>query len=58
MSIAKILELSAELPRIFDEAIQNGITGASETTHGIKSACAKEEHQVIENNKVFCIAST
>jgi dodecin len=52
MSIAKIIELSAESPKNFEEAIQNGITQASKTIHGIKSAWVKEQHVVIDNGKV------
>ena len=52
MSIAKIIELSAESPKNFEDAIQNGITRASKTIHGIKSAWVKEQHVVIDNGKV------
>ena len=52
MSIAKIIELSAESPKNFEEAIQNGNTQASKTIHGIKSAWVKEQHVVIDNGKV------
>ncbi len=52
MSIAKIIELSAESPKNFEDAIQNGITQASKTIHGIKSAWVKEQHVVIDNGKV------
>ncbi|TKB62519.1 MAG: dodecin domain-containing protein [Nitrospira sp.] len=52
MSIAKIIELSAESPKNFEDAIQNGITRASKTIHGIKSARVKEQHVVIDDGKV------
>jgi len=52
MSVAKIVELSAESPKSFEDAIQNGIARASKTIHGIKSAWVKEQHVVVENNKV------
>jgi flavin-binding protein dodecin len=52
MSIAKIIELSAESSKNFEDAIQNGITRASKTIHGIKSAWVKEQHVVIDNGKV------
>lgn len=52
MSVAKIIELSAESPKSFEDAIQNGIARASKTIHGIKSAWVKEQHVVVENNKV------
>ena len=52
MSVAKIIELSAESPKSFEDAIQTGITQASKTIHGIKSAWVKEQHAVIDNGKV------
>ena len=52
MSIAKIIELSAESPKSFEDAIQDGITRASKTIHNIKSAWVKEQHVVIDNGKV------
>ncbi len=52
MSVAKIIEMSAESPKSFEDAIQNGITRAAKTIHGMKSARVKEQHVVIDNNKV------
>ena len=52
MSVAKIIELSVESPKSFEDAIQNGITKASKTVHNIKSAWVKEQHLVIDNGKI------
>ena len=52
MSVAKIIELSVESPKSFEDAIQNGISKASKTVHNIKSAWVKEQHVVIDNGKV------
>ena len=52
MSVAKIIELSVESPKSFEDAIQNGITKASKTVHNIKSAWVKEQHVAIDNGKV------
>ncbi len=52
MSVAKIIEISAESPNSFEDAIVQGITRASKTVHGIKSAWVKEQHVVAENGKV------
>jgi flavin-binding protein dodecin len=52
MSVAKIIEISSESPKSFEDAIVQGITRASKTLHGIKSAWVKEQHVVVENNKV------
>ena len=51
MSVAKIIELSAESPKSFEDAIQDGISRASKTIHGIKSAWVQEQHVVVENGK-------
>ena len=52
MSVAKIIELSVESPKSFEDAIQNGITKASKTVHNNKSAWVKEQHVVIDNGKI------
>ena len=52
MSVAKIIEISAESPTSFDDAIAQGIAKASKTVHGIKSAWVKEQHVVVEDGKV------
>ena len=52
MSVAKIIEISSDSPTSFEDAIVQGIARASKTLHGIKSAWVKEQHVVIENNKV------
>jgi flavin-binding protein dodecin len=52
MSVAKIIEISSESPTSFEDAIVQGITKASKTVHGIKSAWVAEQHIVVENNKV------
>jgi hypothetical protein len=53
MSVAKIIEISAESPKSFEDAIQSGITRAAKTIHGIKSAWVKEQHVVVDNSKVL-----
>lgn len=52
MSVAKIIELSAESPKSFEDAIVQGIAKASKTVHGLKSAWVKEQHVIVENDKV------
>ena len=52
MSVAKIIEISSESPKSFEDAIQNWITRAAKTVRGIKSAWVKEQHVVIDNSKV------
>lgn len=52
MSVAKIIEISSESPKSFEDAIVQGITRASKTLHGIKSAWVAEQHVVVEDGKV------
>jgi flavin-binding protein dodecin len=52
MSVAKIIELSSESSKSFEDAIVSGIVRASKTVHNIKSAWVKEQHVVIDNGKV------
>lgn len=52
MSVAKIIEISADSPKNFEDAIVQGIAKASKSVHGIKSAWVKEQHVVVENDKV------
>ena len=52
MTVAKVIEISSESPKSFEDAIQNGISRASKTVHGIKSAWVKEQHVVVDNSKV------
>ena len=52
MSVAKIIEISCESTKGFEDAIQSGIGRAAKTVHNIKGAWVKEQSMVIENNKV------
>lgn len=52
MSVAKIIEISADSPKSFEDAVVQGISRVSKTIHGIKSAWVKEQHVVVEDNKV------
>ena len=52
MSVAKVIEMSSESPKSFEDAIVQGIARVSKTIHGIKSAWVKEQHVVVENGKI------
>ena len=52
MSVAKVIEISSESPKSFEDAIVQGINRASKTIHNIKSAWVKEQHVVVDNDKV------
>ncbi len=52
MTVAKVIEISCESVKSFEDAIQQGITTASKSVRNIKSAWVKEQQVVIDNNKV------
>jgi len=52
MSVAKIIEISCESKKSFEDAIIQGIARASKSIHGITSGWVKEQHVVVENGKV------
>lgn len=56
MSVAKIIELSSESEKSFEDAITQGVTRAAKTIHGIKSAWVKEQNVVVEQGTIICIA--
>jgi flavin-binding protein dodecin len=52
MSIAKIIEISSESPKSFEDAINEGITRASKTVKNIKTAWIKEQQVLVKGGKV------
>ena len=52
MSVAKVIEISAESSKSFDDAINDGIKQASKTVHGIKTAWINDQQVIVEKNKV------
>ncbi len=52
MSIAKVIEISAESPESFEDAIRDGIQRASESVENIKGAWVKEQQVVVNGGKV------
>lgn len=52
MSIAKVIEISAESPNSFDDAIRQGIQAAAQTVRNIRSAWVKEQQVVVENEQI------
>ena len=52
MSVAKIIELSSTSNKSFEDAINQAITRACKTLHGVKSAWIKDQRVMIQNNKV------
>ena len=43
MSVAKTIEISAESPNGFEDAIRRGLAKARETVHSIRTAWVKEQ---------------
>jgi flavin-binding protein dodecin len=52
MSVAKIIEISAESPDSFDAAIREGIQRAGKTIKNIKGAWVGDQMVEIENDKI------
>ena len=57
MAVAKIIEISAASNKSFEDAIQQGISKASESIKDIRSAWVKEQQVVVKDNKVteYCV---
>ena len=52
MSVAKIIEISAESRDSFEEAIREGIRRASQTVKNIKSAWVEDQLVEVEGDRV------
>lgn len=52
MSIAKVMELSAESDESFEDAIQNGMDRANKTLENVRSAWVKEQTVTVENGEI------
>lgn len=52
MSVAKIIEISAESPEGFEAAIQEGIRRASETVKNIRSAWVGDQQVEVKDGNV------
>lgn len=52
MSVAKVVEISAQSSENFEDAIKQAITKAGETVRDIRGAWVKEQSVAIENGEV------
>jgi len=52
MSIAKILEITAESNQSFDDAIRQGVKQAGQTVRNIRSAWIAEQQVTVNNDQV------
>jgi flavin-binding protein dodecin len=52
MSVAKVVELSAESSKSFEAAIQEGVNRASDTLENVTGAWVKEQQVRVEGGKI------
>ncbi|GIX28656.1 MAG: hypothetical protein KatS3mg123_2537 [Burkholderiales bacterium] len=52
MSVAKVIEISAESTQSFEDAIRQGIETASKTVRNIRAAWVKEQQVVVEGGNI------
>ena len=52
MSVAKIIEISSESEKGFEDAIEKGIARASKTIKNIAGAWVKEQAVAVKNGKI------
>lgn len=52
MSVAKVIEISAESNQSFEHAIREGLTTAAKTVRNIRSAWVKEQQVKVDNGKI------
>ena len=52
MSIARITEISATSEKSFEDAIQQGVSRATQTLRNVSSAWVKEQQIRIKDNKI------
>jgi flavin-binding protein dodecin len=53
MSVAKVIEITAQSPESFEDAIRRGIAKAGETVRNISGAWVKEQNVAINNGQVI-----
>ena len=52
-SVAKIIEITAESPESFEDAIRKAIAKAHETVHGIKAAWVSQQQVKVHDGEVI-----
>lgn len=53
MSVMKVIEVLAESPKSWEDAVSAAVDKASETIHGIRSVYIQEFEAQVDNNKVI-----
>ncbi len=52
MAVARVIEISATSDQSFEDALQQGITRASETLRNVRSAWVKEQRVNIQDGRI------
>jgi flavin-binding protein dodecin len=52
MSVAKVIEISAESKKSFEDAIQKGVKTVAKTVHNVKGAWVKEQQVVVDAGEI------
>ena len=52
MAVAKVIEVSAESPQSFEDAIRMGIEKASDSVHGVRGAWVKEQKVTVADGAI------
>lgn len=52
MSVAKVIEINAESPVSFEDAVKIGIERAVKTLNGVQGAWIKEQKIVVEGSRI------
>jgi flavin-binding protein dodecin len=52
MSVAKVIELTAESPQGFEDAIRQGVAKAGETVRNIRGVWVKEQQVTVVDGKI------
>lgn len=52
MTVARVIEISANSSTSFDDAIQQGVSRASQTLRNVRSAWVKEQRVDVQNGRI------
>ena len=52
MSVAKVIEITAQSPESFEEAIRQGLNKAKETVRDIRGAWVKEHNVAVQDGEI------
>ena len=52
MAVAKIIEISSDSDKSFEDAIEKGIKKATKSVHTVKGAWIKEQQVVVNDDKI------